>query len=158
MALIAAAFVLFFPANIYPMNTSVQMGTTVTHTIFNGVELLFGAGLWPLGILIFCTSIAIPAAKIFGLGWCVLSARRGSPKHLTAKTRVYRFVDEIGRWSNVDPFTIVFFVPLMNFGTLASADAAPGSTAFILVVVLTMLASRTFDPRLMWDAARGRPQ
>ena len=76
-----------------------------------------------------------------------------SRKYLVMKTRMYRAIDEIGRWSNVDPFTIVFFVPLMNFGSLASADAAWGATAFMLVVVLTMLASRSFDPRLMWDAA-----
>jgi paraquat-inducible protein A len=134
-----------------------QMGRPTSHTIFNGVRLLFEAGLWPLGVLIFCTSIAIPMVKIAGLGWCMLSVRRRSKAHLVAKTRLYRFIDEIGRWSNVDPFTIVFFVPLMNFGALASADAAWGATAFMLVVVLTMLASRTFDPRLMWDAAAEAP-
>ena len=156
-ALTATAFILFFPANIFPMNTSMQMGRPTSHTIFNGVRLLFEAGLWPLGVLIFCTSIAIPMVKIAGLGWCMLSVRRRSKAHLVAKTRLYRFIDEIGRWSNVDPFTIVFFVPLMNFGALASADAAWGATAFMLVVVLTMLASRTFDPRLMWDAAAEAP-
>ncbi len=153
-ALTTAAFILFFPANILPMNTSMQMGHTTTHTIFNGVRLLFEAGLWPLGVLIFCTSILIPVVKIAGLGWCMASVHWGSRKHLVTKTRVYRVIDEIGRWSNVDPFTIVFFVPLMNFGSLASADAAWGATAFMLVVVLTMLASRSFDPRLMWDAAQ----
>lgn len=152
-AFIAAALVLYFPANILPMNVAVQMGTPVTHTIFNGIQLLFQAGLWPLGVLIFCTSIAIPILKIAGLGWCVASVHWRSRRHLVAKTKLYRFITGIGRWSNVDPFTIAVFVPLMQFGSLATADAAPGSTAFILVVVLTMLGARAFDPRLIWDAA-----
>ena len=152
-ALVAAAFVLFFPANILPMNTTVQMGSKVDYTIFQGVRELFHAGLWPLGVIIFCTSIGIPALKIFGMGWLLLSVRRRSPKHLIAKTKFHRFINEIGRWSNVDPFTITVFVPLMTFGTFASSKAAWGSTAFIAVVVLTLLATMSFDSRLMWDAA-----
>ncbi len=152
-ALTAAAFILFFPANFLPMNTSVQMGEPVTHTIFQGVRELFAAGLWPLGVIIFCTSIGIPALKIFGMGWFLLSVRRRSGTHLVAKTKLHRFIAEIGRWSNVDPFTIAVFVPLMTFGSFASSSAAWGSTAFLAVVVLTLLASLTFDPRLLWDAA-----
>ena len=155
-ALIVAAFILFFPANILPMNTSIQMGRPVTYTIFKGVHELFKAGLWPLGIIIFCTSIGIPALKILGMGWLLVSLRRRSRKHLVGRTKFHRFITEIGRWSNVDPFTITVFVPLMTFGTLASSDAAWGSTAFIAVVVLTLLATMVFDSRLMWDAAEER--
>lgn len=154
-ALVVAAFVLFFPANLYPMSATTELGRRVPHTIFNGVSLLAQAGLWPLAVLIFCTSIAFPALKIGGLSWCLWSVRTGSRKHLVAKTKLIRLIDEIGRWSNADPFAIVFFVPLMSFSPLVSSSAASGSVAFILVVVLTMFASRTFDPRLMWDAAAG---
>jgi paraquat-inducible protein A len=154
-ALTIAAFILFFPANILPMNTSIQMGRPVTYTIFKGVQELFDAGLWPLGIIIFCTSIAIPGLKILGMGWLIWSVRRRSGKHLAGRTKFHRFITEIGRWSNVDPFTITVFVPLMTFGTLASSDAAWGSTAFIAVVVLTLLATMCFDSRLIWDAAEG---
>lgn len=152
-ALTAAAFVLFFPANILPMNTSIQLGRPVTYTIFKGVKELFENGLWPLGIIIFCTSIAIPAAKILGMAWLIWSVRRRSKKHLVGRTKFHRFITEIGRWSNMDPFAITVFVPLMTFGTLASSDAAWGSTAFIAVVVLTLLATMCFDCRLIWDAA-----
>jgi paraquat-inducible protein A len=155
-ALLAAAFILFFPANILPMNVSNQMGDQVTYTIFTGVSELFRNGLWPLGIVVFCTSILIPVGKIIAVGWCVLSAWRGSTKHLVAKTRIFRVVAELGRWSKTDPFTIVFFVPLINFGALASADAGWGATAFMLMTMLTMAAATTFDPRLMWDAASSR--
>ena len=117
---------------------------------------MFQAGLWPLGLLIFCASIAIPVLKIAALGWFVLSIQRRSTRHLRLKCRLYRLIDEIGRWSNVDVFTIAVFVPLLQFGALATARASAGAPAFILVVVFTMLATRLFDPRLMWDAALAR--
>jgi len=155
LALIIAGFALYLPANIYPMSSDTQLGQLVPHRIVDGIMELYRAGLWPLGILIFCTSIAIPLLKLGGLGWFLLSVRRRSQHRLVLKTRLYRLIDEVGRWSNVDVFTISVFVPLLQFGALASARADTGATAFILVVVLTMIASRLFDPRLMWDAALG---
>jgi paraquat-inducible protein A len=155
-ALLVAAFVLIFPANIYPMNISHRLGRHVTYTIFHGVHALFTHGLWALGVVIFFTSIVIPVVKIAALTWCVWSVRSHSSRHLILKTRLHRLINELGRWSCVDPFTIVLFVPLMNFGALASSSAGWGSTAFIAVVVLTMIATRCFDSRLLWDAAGGR--
>jgi paraquat-inducible protein A len=152
-ALLIAALVLIFPANIYPMNVSNHLGQRVDYTIMTGVRDLFKAGLYPLGALIFCTSILTPAVKIFALGWCVLSVRRGSRRHLIAKTRVLRIIAEMGRWSKTDPFAIVFFVPLIHFGSLGNEQAGWGATAFVMMTFLTMAASTTFDPRLMWDAA-----
>lgn len=151
-ALLIAAFVLVFPANIFPMNISSHLGQTQEYTIFTGVKDLFDAGLWPLGVIIFCTSILIPVGKILAIGWCVISVLRRSRRHLRIKTKLFRVVAELGRWSKTDPFTIVFFVPLVNFGPLANADAGWGATAFIAMSMLTMIASGTFDPRLLWDA------
>lgn len=155
-ALTLAAFVLAFPANLYPMTRSLEMGHAIRHRIIDGVTELFKAGLWPLGILIVCTSIAIPFAKLFGMAWFIVSTLRRSKRHLRTKTFLYRLIDELGRWSNVDVFTIAAFAPLIQFGGLASSRPADGATAFALVVVLTMAASRAFDPRLMWDAAQER--
>jgi paraquat-inducible protein A len=156
-ALTVAALVLFFPANYLPMNVTIQMGKPVDRTIFEGVRELFQAGLWPIGVIIFCTSIAIPAVKILGMAWFLFSVHRRSSKRLVAKTKFHRFIAEIGRWSSVDPFAIAVFVPLMTFGRLVSSNAGWGSTAFLAVVVLTLLASITFDARLIWDAAEGSP-
>ncbi len=153
LALMIAAFVLYIPANIYPMSTDVQLGTLIPHRIVDGIRELYEAGLWPLGVLIFCTSIAIPFLKLAGLGWFLISIRRKSRGRLRMKTRLCRLIDEIGRWSNTDVFTIAVFLPVLQFGDIVSTQAATGITAFIGVVVLTMLASRAFDPRLMWDAA-----
>jgi len=154
-ALTVAALICFVPANLLSMNTTVQLGKMVDYTIFKGVRELFKAGLWPLGVIILCTSIGIPALKIAGLGWCILSVRRRSKKHLIAKTKLYRLIRQIGRWSNVDPLTIAVFVPLMRFKPFAYSDAGWGALAFIAVVVLTLLAAMCFDARLMWDAAEG---
>jgi paraquat-inducible protein A len=156
-ALVAAALIFFFPANILPMSVSTHLGSRAAYTIFTGVSDLFDAGIWPLGVLIFCTSILIPVLKIVAIGWCVLSVRTRSRSHLVAKTKIFRLVAELGRWSKTDPFTIVFFVPLVKFGGLASANAGWGATAFMMMSLLTMVASNTFDPRLMWDAALSRP-
>src|SRR6185312_15172198 len=98
-ALLIAALVLIFPANIYPMNVSNHLGQQVNYTIMTGVQDLFKAGLYPLGVLIFCTSILTPGVKILALGWCVLSVYRGSRRHLVTKTKVLRVIAEMGRWS-----------------------------------------------------------
>ncbi|MGH8149424.1 MAG: paraquat-inducible protein A [Steroidobacteraceae bacterium] len=152
-ALCIAAFALYIPANVYPMSTDVQLGELVPHRIVDGIRELYQAGLWPLGILIFCTSIAIPLLKLAGLGWFLLSIRSRSRGRLRFKTRLYRLIDEIGRWSSTDVFTIAVFLPVLQFGGILSTRTATGAPAFFAVVVLTMLAARTFDPRLMWDVA-----
>jgi paraquat-inducible protein A len=154
-ALLIAAALLVLPANIYPMDISSHLGETQNYTIFTGVRELFESGLWPLGVIIFCTSILIPVGKIIVIGWCVFSVWHRSTRHLIVKTKLFRAVSELGRWSKTDPFTIVFFVPLVNFGGLASATAGAGAMCFMMMSILTMIASITFDPRLMWDLAEG---
>jgi paraquat-inducible protein A len=156
-ALLIAGFALYLPANTYPMSVDLQLGETMRHRIVDGIAELYRAGLWPLGVIIFCASIAIPLLKLVGLGWLTLSIRLKSRRHLLFKTKLYRFIDEIGRWSNIDVFTIAVFLPVLQFGTLAHAHAGIGATAFILVVVLTMLASQVFDPRMLWDVGRRNP-
>jgi paraquat-inducible protein A len=156
-ALLATGYLLYPVANIYPMSIAVQLGSPKPHTIFDGVQELIGANLWPLAAIIFLTSIGIPLLKLIGLTWLCISVRRKSRWALRTRTRVYRVIHEIGRWSNVDIYTIVVFLPLMQFGQLVSIRAATGAVAFLAVVVVSMIAARWFDPRLMWDAA-GEPR
>jgi paraquat-inducible protein A len=156
-ALSFAALVLTLPANLFPMTFSIQLGQSVSHRIADGIYELFQAGLWPLGILICCTSIVIPVAKIAGMAWFIVSVKRRSRRHLRLKAHLYRWIDELGRWSNVDVFTIAAFVPLIHFDGLASSKPAAGALAFALVVFFTMAASRAFDPRMMWDVHLRRP-
>ena len=152
-ALVSAAFILLLPANISPMNSSDLLGVHLAYTNFGYVEQLWHLGLWPLGVVTFWTSILNPALMMACLGWCVLSARRCSGRLLVLKTRLLRMVTEAGRWTEAGPLTIVFFVPLIDFGHLGAENAGGGATAFIVMGLLTMAASVTFDPRLMWDAA-----
>jgi len=150
-ALVIAGLALYLPANLYPMNVNIELGQRVSYRIIDGVRDLFQAGFWPLGVIIFCTSIAIPLLKLLGLGWLLWSVQRRSTRARVFKTRLYRAVDEVGRWSCIDVFTIVIFAPMIQFGGLATATAGIGGVAFIVVVAITMVASRVFDPRLLWD-------
>ena len=155
-ALVLAGFVLYGPANLYPMSNLVRFGDVRGRTIYAGIEELIHAHLWPLAILIFMTSISIPVLKLVGLTWFLVSIRRRTARGLVARTKLHRVIDAVGRWSNIDVFTIAVFAPLMQFGQLATVHAGRGAVAFLAVVVLTMIASRAFDPRLMWDAAERR--
>jgi paraquat-inducible protein A len=70
------------------------------------------------------------------------------------RTVVYRVVEGIGRWSMIDVFMISILVALVHFGALVTVNPGPGAIAFAAVVILTMFAAKSFDPRLMWDAAK----
>lgn len=157
LALIIASLLLYVPANVFPMSVTHIPGHDQSYRIVDGVMALFGAGLWPLGVMVSCSSIGIPVAKLLGLAWCLVSIRRRSNRHLVLKTKLYRWIDEAGRWSSIDPFIIAILVPLMHFRDLVRTDAGGGATPFIIVVALTMVASRSFDPRLLWDAALEHP-
>jgi paraquat-inducible protein A len=152
-ALVSAAFILLFPANISPMNSSDLLGIHLSYTNFGYVRQLWRLGLWPLGVTTFWTSILNPAVMMAGLGWCVLCVWRRSSRRLVLRTRLLRMVSEAGRWTETGPLTIVFFVPLIDFGHLGGEAAGNGATAFVVMGLLTMAASVAFDPRLMWDAA-----
>jgi paraquat-inducible protein A len=163
-ALSLAALLFYLPANLLPLAT-LPIGLTPTkYTVLQGVVDLAQAHLFGLALLVFCASFAIPFLKLAGLGWSLLSVLRGSDRRLRTKTRLYHVVEEIGRWSMVDPYVIACFVPVMQYNALIYGRAEPAATPFALVVVMTMTATRCFDPRLMWDAAarrgsgRGRPE
>ncbi|UAK24287.1 paraquat-inducible protein A [Sphingomonas nostoxanthinifaciens] len=156
IALTLAAVLLYIPANLYPLATLPIHYKPTTYTVLEGVIELAQANLWDLALLVFCASFLIPFLKLAGLGWCVVSVLRRSRSHLVAKTKVYRMVEEIGRWSMVDPFVIGTFVPVMTYNAFITGRAEPAAVPFTAVVVLTMISAKTFDPRLMWDAAERR--
>lgn len=158
-ALVAAGAILYIPANLLPVMTVINFGQGAPSTIIGGVDELAEAGLWPLALLVFIASVAVPVLKLGGLSWFLVAAWRGSAARLHARTRLYRIIDAIGRWSNIDVFMIAILTALVQFGAVASIRADAGAVAFAAVVILTMLASHVFDPRVMWDRAetpRGR--
>ncbi len=153
-----AAMVLYIPANTYPVLTVVRLGAAQPSTILGGVRELLEFGMWPLAALVFFASVAVPVLKLVGLGILLISTHMGSNRALHDRTILYRVVDAIGRWSMIDIFMELILVALVQFGTLASVYPGPGAIAFAAVVILTMLAARSFDPRLMWDNARLRAE
>jgi paraquat-inducible protein A len=152
-ALTIAAVLLYIPANVFPLATLPIHYHPTKYTVLQGVIDLFQAGLFGLALLVLTASFAIPGLKLVGLGWCVQSVLRRSPDRLVLKTRTYRVVEEIGRWSMVDPFVIGCFTPVMHYNALIYGRAEPAAVPFTAVVVLTIISAKTFDPRLMWDAA-----
>jgi paraquat-inducible protein A len=149
-----AALALYLPANLLPVRVMGKLGRETPRLVIDGVVQLFNTAHWPLGVVVFIASILVPFLKIAGMGWFLLSTLPGRRRgDLRLKTRLNRIIDDLGRWSNIDVFTLTVSVPLIRFGGFASARVGPGATAFALVVLLSMAASRVFDPRLMWDAA-----
>jgi paraquat-inducible protein A len=149
-----AGYILHLPANVLPVLTITRFGRTEPYTILGGVRDLAAAGLWPLALLVLFASILVPVLKLAGLSWFLIAIRLRSARLLRARTALYRLIDFIGRWSNIDVFMISIVSALLQFGILTTVDPGPGIASFAAVVVLTMIAARAFDPRLMWDAAR----
>jgi paraquat-inducible protein A len=154
-ALVAAGFLLYIPANALPVLTLVSFGHEQSNTIITGVLELIHNRLWPLALIVFLASIVVPLLKLCGLTWMLLATFQGSRRRLVARTRFYRLIDTVGSWSNIDVFVAAVLVALLQFGAIAQARAGAGLTAFAAVVILTMIATRTFDTRLMWDAPQG---
>ncbi|HET9106315.1 MAG TPA: paraquat-inducible protein A [Steroidobacteraceae bacterium] len=154
-ALVTAGFLLYVPANVLPVLTLVSFGHEQSNTIITGVLELIHNRLWPLALIVFLASIVLPLLKLCGLTWMLLSTLQGSRRALIARTRFFRFIDTVGSWSNIDVFVTSVLVALLQFGAVAQARAGGGLTAFAAVVILTMIATRTFDTRLMWDAQGG---
>jgi paraquat-inducible protein A len=152
-ALLFAAAMLYIPANLYPVLTVIQLGSGEPSTILQGVGELLDAGMWPLAALVFFASVAVPMLKLVGLVLLLIGTQRGWTEHLHDRTVLYRVVRWIGRWSMIDIFMDSILVALVQFGGLVTIDPGIGALFFAMVVILTMIAAESFDPRLMWDAA-----
>jgi paraquat-inducible protein A len=158
-ALLVAGGIFFLPANIYPVMVMTELAVQRPYTIMGGIRDLLAAGLWPLAALVFFASITIPLLKLVTLGYMLVQTQTGSTKHLIGRTRAFRVIEFIGRWSMIDVFVLSLLVALVRFGQFANFVAQIGAPCFAAVVVLTMFAVEAFDPRLMWDAcASPRPE
>jgi paraquat-inducible protein A len=151
-ALVATAAILYVPANVLPVMTVISFGRGAPDTILSGVVELVHVGMWPVALLVFFASVTVPVLKLIGLVYLLASIRRRSTGRLRERARLYRIIEGIGRWSMVDVFMIGILSALVALGNVASIEPGPGAIAFCAVVVITILASMSFDPRLMWDA------
>jgi len=150
-ALLIAATILLFPANILPIMTVTQLGQGEPSTILSGVEHLIAAGMWHLGLIVFFASIMVPVSKLLTLIFLLLSLHFKSLWSPYDRTRLYRMTEMIGSWSMVDIFIIGILTSLVSLDALATIEPGIAASYFAASVVLTMLAAQSFDPRLIWD-------
>ena len=155
-ALVIAGYILYVPANLLPVLTVIRFGRDRPNTILGGVRELIAADMWPLALIVLLASVAVPLLKLGGLTWLLISVRLRSDRAIVRRTQLYRTIDAIGRWANIDIFAISVLVALVRFGRITAIEPEIGAAIFAAVVVVTMLAAATFDPRLMWDAAEPR--
>ncbi len=155
-ALVIAAAICYVPANLLPVLTTSTPGSSESDTIMAGIIYLYTSGSWPLALIVLIASVMIPLGKLAALAHLLTSVQRGSVKNNRERTRLYRLVELIGRWSMLDVFVDTFVVALVQLQPLMSVAPGPGVVFFMAVVVLTMLASHSFDPRLIWDSGGER--
>ena len=152
-ALTTAAIIVYVPANVFPIATIPINLRPTAYNILGGVIDLAGAHLYGLAGVVLIASFVIPILKLTAMAWFIYAVRSHARKAPVLKTRLFQFVDEIGRWSMVDPFTIAAFVPVVRFNSLLTARAEAAAPFFTAVVILTIFAAKVFDPRLMWDVS-----
>jgi paraquat-inducible protein A len=150
-AFLVAAAVCYVPANVLPVLTTTTAAGSESDTIMQGVVLLWSPTGWPLSLIVLFASIMIPSAKILSLAYLLITVQRGSIRSNGQRIRLYRTVELVGRWSMVDVFVDAFTAALVQLQPLMSVAPGPGLFFFAAVVVLTMLAVESFDPRLIWD-------
>ncbi len=151
IALMLAAAALYVPANVLPIMTVIELGDVSTNTIVSGISTFWRQGAYPIALVIFTASILIPLLKIVALGWLCLAASGKLHPSPGMLGKVYWFTELLGRWSMIDIFVVGILVALVQLGHYMTITPGPGALAFAGVVVLTMLAAMSFDPRLLWD-------
>lgn len=151
-ALVLAAAILYVPANVLPIMTVVSFGEGEPDTILSGIEGLIASGMWPIALIVFIASVMVPILKLAGLAFLLISVQRRSRWRRRDRTVLYRLIEFVGRWSMIDIFMMSILVALVKLGAIATVKPENGAIAFAAVVIITMLASMAFDPRLIWDA------
>jgi paraquat-inducible protein A len=154
LALTIAALVLYVPANIYPILMMNLYGNYSENTIWDGVVSLMQYNEYFVAAVVFLASIVVPLFKLLGLLFLVASVKWRRGRRLRARTHIFRFIDAIGPWAMLDVFLLAILVALVKLGDLGQVIPGPGLVAFTCVVVLTILASQSFDPKLIWNRDR----
>lgn len=153
-ALLLTALILYVPANALPVMTSRTLLGTQEDTILSGVIHFWVGGEWALAAIIFIASFLVPLFKLTVLLLLTVTVQFGAGWWRLERARLYRIIEVIGRWSMLDVFVVALLAGLVQIRGFAEITPDYGIAAFGGVVVLTMLAALTFDPRLIWDPRR----
>ena len=157
-ALVVAAAICYLPANILPVMRTTTLTSEEPDTIISGVVYLYTSGSWYLALILLIASVMIPLAKLAALVYLLVTVQRGSIRNNRERARLYRVLEIIGRWSMVDVFVATFVVALIQLRPLMSVAPEPGVLFFSAVVILTIFAAESFDPRLIWDSIQGKQE
>jgi paraquat-inducible protein A len=149
-----AAIVMFIPANIYPMMVFYTLGRPEKSTILEGIASFIHQGLYPIAFIIFLASFIIPLGKIIGLLILLYNTKNYSRISKKNQTKMYHLIASLGPWSMLDVFVVAVMAAVVNFGFFTSIEAGSGITYFTLMVIFTIFAAESFDPRLLWDIER----
>jgi paraquat-inducible protein A len=150
-ALILAAAIFYVPANALPIIIATSFGKKQADTILSGVIYFISTGMWPIALVIFTASVFVPLLKLLALAYLCFSVQHKSGWRPMGRTRIYRMAEVVGRWSMVDVYVVTILVAMVNLGALATIEAGPAAVYFCGVVITTMFAAISFDPRLIWD-------
>lgn len=151
-ALLAGAMIMYLPANLLPVMITKSFFGTQQDTILSGVIFFWVSGSYGLAAIVFIASFLVPLFKLTALTVLLITSRRQSAWRQLERARLYRLLELIGRWSMLDVFVVSLLAGLVRIQGFAEVTAGIGIAAFGSVVVLTMMASLSFDPRLIWDA------
>lgn len=154
VALLIASCVMFIPANWFPIMDTAFLGSSHGSTIIGGVILLWATGSYPIALVVFIASVVVPIFKILLLSWLCWQSRHQQARSAKQLQHFYFFTELIGRWSMIDIFVVAILTALVQLGSLMRIIPGPAIIAFASVVVLTMLAAQSFDPRSFWDNPR----
>lgn len=150
-ALLITSVILYLPANFLPIMRTNFLGEETANTILGGVVVLWQHGSYPIALIIFIASVLVPVGKIVALGLLCLTAQSAQKTSKYQKAKLYRWTELVGRWSMVDVFVVAILVALIKLGNIMSIYPGGGALAFALMVIVTVLAAISFDPRLIWD-------
>jgi paraquat-inducible protein A len=150
-AFLIAAYILYIPANVLPIMETSSLFGAQDDTIMSGIVYLWHSGSWDLALVVFVASIMVPLLKLIAMTVLLISVQRRSTWQPVQRTKLYRIVELVGRWSMLDIYVVSILAALVQIGALATINAGPAALAFGAVVVLTMFSAMEFDPRLIWD-------
>lgn len=150
-AFVIAASILYIPANVLPVMQIRTFGVTTGHTIVGGVIELWRTGSWSLAVIVFIASVVVPMTKLFALAFLMLRHRWKGVLIQRQRTRMYELVEFVGQWSMLDVFVVILLSAMANFPGFSGVSADMGAASFGVVVILTMFAAMSFDPRIGWD-------
>lgn len=151
LALLITAVILYIPANMLPIMITDQLGSATPSTILGGVVLLIDMGSIPIAAVIFIASVMVPLGKLIALFYLCWSVSRGRPVNPRQRTVMYRATELIGKWSMVDVFVVSILVALVHLTGLLVILPGSAAVAFAGVVMVTIVAAESFDPRIIWD-------